>query len=105
MWINVVTHRAREAGVPVFFIQHESNAGYLEHGSREWQLASGLQVDAGDRKIRKTTPDLFLRTDLHEALHALGVTRLVVCASQRHAHQHLQFRPQGHGHDAQRGLL
>lgn len=77
--INVATHRAREAGVPVFFIQHESNAGYLEHGSREWQLASGLQVNAGDRKIRKTTPDSFLRTDLHEALQILGVTRLVVC--------------------------
>jgi nicotinamidase-related amidase len=77
--INVVTHRARVAGVPVFFIQHESNAGYLEHGSREWQLASGLQVNAGDRKIRKTTPDSFLRTDLHEALQILGVTRLVVC--------------------------
>lgn len=77
--INVVTHRAREAGVPVFFIQHESNAGYLEHGSREWQLASGLQVDAGDRQTQKTTPDSFLRTDLHEALQTLGVTRLVVC--------------------------
>lgn len=77
--INVVTHRAREAGVPVFFIQHESNAGYLEHGSQEWQLASGLQVDAGDRQTRKTTPDSFLHTDLHEALQTLGVTRLVVC--------------------------
>jgi len=77
--INALTHRAREAGVHVFFIQHESNAGYLEHGSREWQLASSLQVDAGDRRIRKTTPDSFLRTELHETLQALGVTRLVVC--------------------------
>ena len=46
--INVVTQRARAAGVPVFFIQHESGAGYLEHGSPAWQLASGLQVLAGD---------------------------------------------------------
>ena len=77
--INVVTHRARVAGVPVFFVQHESNAGYLEHGSGEWQLATGLQVQAGDRRIRKTTPDSFLRTGLHEALQALGVKDLVVC--------------------------
>jgi nicotinamidase-related amidase len=77
--INSVTHRAREAGVPVFFIQHESSAGYLEHSSREWQLATGLQVDEGDRRIRKSTPDAFLRTELHEALKALGVTHLVVC--------------------------
>ena len=77
--INVVTHRGRVAGVPVFFIQHESSAGYLEHGSREWQLATGLQVQTGDRRIRKTTPDSFLRTELHEALQALGVKDLVVC--------------------------
>lgn len=77
--INAVTHRARAEGVPVIFIQHESNTGYLEYGSREWQLALGLQVDAGDRRIRKTTPDSFLRTELREDLQALGVTRLVVC--------------------------
>jgi nicotinamidase-related amidase len=77
--INVVTDRARAAGVAVFFIQHESNAGYLEHGSREWQLASGLQVQARDRCIRKTTPDAFLRTELNEALQALGIMDLVVC--------------------------
>ena len=77
--INGVSAQVRGAGWPVVFIQHESQAGYLEHGSREWQLASGLQVDAGDRRIRKTTPDSFLRTDLHEALQILGVTRLVVC--------------------------
>jgi nicotinamidase-related amidase len=77
--INLVTHRARDAGVPVFFIQHESNAGYLEYGSCEWQLATGLQVQADDRRIRKTTPDAFLRTELQEALQALGVSRLVLC--------------------------
>ena len=77
--INSVTHRARAAGTPVFFIQHESSAGYLVHGSREWQLATGLQVQAGDRRIRKTTPDAFSRTELHEALQALGVQNLVVC--------------------------
>jgi nicotinamidase-related amidase len=77
--INVVTHRAREAGVPVFFIQHESSDGYLAHGSLEWQLASGLQVNVDDRRIRKTTPDAFLRTELLDALQALGVTSLVVC--------------------------
>ncbi len=77
--INAVTQRARAAGLPVFFVQHESSAGYLEHGSREWQLATGLQVKDGDRRICKTTPDAFLRTHLHEALQALGVQNLVVC--------------------------
>ncbi len=77
--INVVTHRAREAGIPVLFIQHESSIGYLVHGSREWQLATGLLVHDDDRRIRKTTPDAFLRTELHEALQSLAVKNLVVC--------------------------
>ena len=77
--INVVTERARAAGVPVFFIQHESSAGYLAHGSREWQLATGLEEQAGDRLIRKMTPDAFLRTELNEMLQALGIKDLVVC--------------------------
>ena len=77
--INAVTHRAREEGVPVFFVQHESSAGYLEHGSPGWQLATGLQFHSGDRLIRKTTPDAFLRTELQDALQTLGVKDLVVC--------------------------
>ena len=77
--INVVTQRARAAGVPVFLVQHESSEGYLEHGSPEWQLATGLQVQTDDRRIRKTTPDAFLRTELQEALQALCIKDLVVC--------------------------
>jgi nicotinamidase-related amidase len=57
--INLVTEKARLARVPVIFIQHESDGGYLEHGSDAWQLANGLKVVAGDLKVRKTTPDSF----------------------------------------------
>jgi nicotinamidase-related amidase len=77
--INTVTHQARAMGVPVIFIQHESKAGYLEHGSPEWQLASGLLVQPEDRKVRKTTPDAFLRTELQDVLQTLGVKDLVIC--------------------------
>jgi nicotinamidase-related amidase len=77
--INAVTQRARAAGLSVFFVQHESSAGYLEHGSPEWQLATGLHAQVGDRRIRKTTPDAFLRTQLHETLQGLGIHDLVVC--------------------------
>src|ERR1700679_3854836 len=43
--INAVPRKARHAGAPVMFIQHESNSGYLEYGSAAWQLANGLEVD------------------------------------------------------------
>ena len=77
--INRVTGKARHAGAPVIFIQHESKSGYLEHGTAAWQLAKGLEVQPTDMKIRKTTPDSFLRTDLEAVLQRLGVDRLVIC--------------------------
>lgn len=77
--INRVAVRVRNAGWPVVFIQHESQAGYLEHGSREWQLADGLQAELGDLRLRKTTPDAFLNTDLDALLKAHGVCELIVC--------------------------
>lgn len=77
--INGVTRKARQAAVPVVFIQHESQQGYLEHGTTAWQLARGLEVAPADLKVRKTTPDSFLRTDLEALLRSAGVERLVVC--------------------------
>lgn len=77
--INRVAHRLREAGAPIVFIQHESTSGYLEHGTREWQLADGLEVQPGDLRVRKKTPDAFLNTDLEALLKARGVEELIVC--------------------------
>ena len=76
--INAVTRQARAAGIPVFFVQHEG-AGYLDHGSPAWQLAAGLEVEESDLRLRKTTPDAFLRTGLQSMLEERGVRRLIVC--------------------------
>lgn len=77
--INHVTQKAREAGVPVIFIQHESKSGYLERGSNAWQLAHGIQVNPGDTTVGKTTPDAFLNTALADTLTSLGIEKLAVC--------------------------
>ena len=77
--INLVTSKARLAGAPVIFIQHESTAGYLEHGSADWKLAHGLVVSTSDIKVRKTTPDSFLRTDLETLLRSRGIEHVVIC--------------------------
>ena len=77
--INGVTRKAREAGALVIFIQHESKSGYLEYGSSAWQLANELEVEATDTKIRKTTPDAFLRTELEAILRSHGVEKVIVC--------------------------
>lgn len=77
--INLVSAKARESGIPVIFIQHEGKSGYLSYGSREWQLANGLMTEPQDLKVRKTTPDSFLGTNLQELLNSLEVQELVIC--------------------------
>ena len=75
--INTLTARARAAGVPVIFIQHE--ASDLEYNSAGWQLQPGLQVKEGDAKLRKTTPDSFLRTELEALLASWRTEHVVIC--------------------------
>ncbi len=77
--INQVTRKARQAQVPVIFVQHESSSGYLEFDTPAWQLADGLQQQPDDPRIRKTTPDAFLRTGLEDLLRRAGIDQLIVC--------------------------
>lgn len=77
--INALAARARLAGVPVVLIQHESASGALVHGSPGWQLAQRLEVADTDHRVRKTTPDSFLRTNLQALLDGWGAQEVVVC--------------------------
>lgn len=75
--INGLSARARRAGAPVIFVQHERDD--LSPDSDAWALHPALDVQAGDHRIRKTTPDSFLRTGLDEVLSFCGVECLVLC--------------------------
>ncbi|WP_422528049.1 cysteine hydrolase family protein [Serratia fonticola] len=77
--INQLSERARQAGVPVIFIQHQTAHEELSAGSAAWQIHQGLQIKPGDYRVDKTTPDSFLRTNLGKLLIAEGVTQLVIC--------------------------
>ena len=63
----------------MFFFQHESENGPLDYGSINWQLHRGLVVQDEDIKIRKTTPDSFLRTNLETILNSKGINDLIIC--------------------------
>lgn len=76
--INALAEKARAAAAPVIFVQHE-RAGDLEAHSDAWALHPALQVVEGDHRIRKTTPDSFLRTGLDEVLSFCGVEGVVLC--------------------------
>jgi nicotinamidase-related amidase len=77
--INALAARARAAGVPVVFVQHESKSGELSYGSESWKLERRLRFQPGDTTLRKTTPDSFLRTDLSALLAQWETTQLFIC--------------------------
>lgn len=72
--------RAREAGVPVIWVQHESDD--LPHGSAAWQLVPELVPAAGETRVRKRFPSSFEHTDLEQRLAERGVAHLVLAGAQ-----------------------
>ncbi len=78
--INRLTARARAAGAPVVFIQHDGDADepVVLPGTAGWQLHTDLVVGPKDKVIRKTTCDAFHRTVLEATLRAWRVTTLVI---------------------------
>ena len=77
--INNITSQARTSGMPVVFIQHEQATGLLEYESESWKLQPGLIVHDINFKVRKTTPDSFLRTTLDEILKSHRIKDLIIC--------------------------
>jgi len=77
--INTLTERARYAGAPVVFVQHEASGSQLEFGGENWQLEQHLMVEEGDIILRKTTPDSFLGTELANLLAQWGIEQLLIC--------------------------
>ncbi|MDP5008153.1 MAG: cysteine hydrolase [Glaciimonas sp.] len=75
--INTLTAKARLAGAPVIFVQHEEQG--LEYDSENWQLVPELCVKEGDVTCRKTASDAFLRTDLQQQLISWKVEQVIIC--------------------------
>lgn len=80
--INGLAAKARAAGSPVVFVQHEEAVGPLRFETAGWQLCDRLVVQPDDLRLRKTTCDSFRRTGLQSLLQARGVDQLVVCGLQ-----------------------
>jgi len=76
----MLVDRARAAGTPVVWVQHEEED--LPWESAPWQLADGLVPAAGEPLVRKEYRDAFAGTDLDEVLESFDATRLVVAGAQ-----------------------
>jgi nicotinamidase-related amidase len=78
--INAVTARARQAGAPGIFIQHDGEPGGEDvvPFTEGWKLHPKLEVHHEDLVIRKTTCDAFYGTPLLAELRSRGITTLVL---------------------------
>ena len=75
--------KARAAGTPVIWVQHNSND--LKTGSDAWKIAPALVPGEGEPVIQKEWGDAFEATNLEELLAGLKVGRLVVSGAQTDA--------------------
>ena len=67
--IRTLTDRARQADVPIFYIQE---ADVAPPDSADWQLHPGLGATVADPRIRRDYSDSFYGTDLNDRLRERG---------------------------------
>lgn len=78
--VSSLIDRARQAKVPVVFVQHNDPA--IPAGTPGWQIHPAIAPQEGEAIVHKTTPDSFYQTDLEQVLKERGIKRLVVCGLQ-----------------------
>lgn len=77
----VLVDRARSAGVPVVWVQHEEHG--LERGTPPWELPAQLAPAPGEARVFKEYRDAFAgETGLGVLLDALDADRLLVGGAQ-----------------------
>jgi nicotinamidase-related amidase len=72
--------RAREQGVPIVWVQHESDE--LPRESEQWQLVPQLKPAAGEARVHKKYESSFEATQLEEELARIGATHIVLAGAQ-----------------------
>ncbi|MCW2923051.1 MAG: cysteine hydrolase [Thermoleophilia bacterium] len=80
---NVATlvDRARAAGTPVVWVQHEEEP-HLPRDSDAWRIVPELEPRADEPVVAKGYGDSFEATRLEEVLAELGVGRLFIAGAQ-----------------------
>jgi nicotinamidase-related amidase len=77
--INGLIAKARAAGAPVIYVQHDGGAEDRAWvGTPAWRIHPAVLQPAGDPVVRKEASDSFYRTSLLDDLTRLGVRTVVV---------------------------
>ena len=82
--ITYVLDSARRAGIPIVYIQHQSDReGHpLQYGTDGWRIHPAIAPHDGEPVIAKTMPDSFYETRLRDELTARGIKRLIITGIQ-----------------------
>ncbi|PKV96627.1 nicotinamidase-related amidase [Amycolatopsis echigonensis] len=81
--VAALVDKAREAGVPVVWVQHNDEG--LEKGSSEWELVPELKPAPSEPLVEKSYGDSFEDTTLESVLADRGVGHLVVSGAETDA--------------------
>ena len=77
--------RAREAGIPIFHIQHDAGAGSpYDVNAKIGAIADEVAPAAGETVIVKNYPSAFVGTELQKQLEATGIKDLVLAGFMTH---------------------
>ena len=77
--------RAREAGIPIFHIQHDAGTGSpYDVNERIGAISDEVAPEAGETVIVKNYPNAFIGTDLQEKLEATGVKDVILAGFMTH---------------------
>lgn len=82
--IAALVDRARAAGVPVVWVQHNADTELI-HGTPGWEIVADLRPADGEPVVDKRYGDSFADTDLAERLKEVGATSVVLCGAQTDA--------------------
>ena len=78
--IAMLVDKARQAGVPVIWVQHHDTE--LVKGSAEWQYVPELVMDDGEPVVHKSYNDAFEETTLEDELVSREIDSLVIVGAQ-----------------------
>jgi nicotinamidase-related amidase len=81
--VGALVERARQAGVPVVWVQHADE--HLVRGSEDWQIVPELSPHEAEPLVHKGYGDSFEETSLEGVLAGLGVGRLLIAGAQTDA--------------------
>jgi nicotinamidase-related amidase len=81
--IGALVDKARDAGVPVVWVQHSSDE--LAQGSDAWQYVEELTRTESEPLVHKMFGSSFMDTDLADILAGAGVGHVVVAGAQTDA--------------------